>query len=123
MSNQDFYAHNGEPNPATPPADAIMQEISTEPVQFPLVMLAGGFAVHAKFMEVIRLQALDHIPLLNLDTAYEASDIVGHQFWQLLTSYETHLAGRCITYLTQRDQLPLVDLGRGTDNHKRYMRK
>jgi hypothetical protein len=123
MSNQNFDVHKGEHIPANPSADATMQETSTKPVQFPLVMLAGGFAVDAKFMEVIRLQALDHIPLLKPDTAYEAKQIVGEQFWQLFTTYETHLAGRCMTYLTQRDQLPLVDLGRGTDNHKRYMRK
>ena len=107
MSNQDFDAHKGEHIPA----------------QFPLIMLPGGFAVDAKFMEVIRLLALDHIPLLKPDTAYEAKEIVGAEYWQRLKKSETHLAGRCMTYLTQRDQLPLVDLGRGTDNHKRYMLK
>jgi hypothetical protein len=123
MSKQDFDAHKGEHNSSNPSADATLQETSTKPVQFPLVMLPGGFAVAAKFMEVIRLQALDRIPLLKPDTAYEAEQIVGEQFWQRLSKAETLQAGRCITYLTQRDQLPLVDLGRGTDNHKRYMRK
>ena len=74
-------------------------------------------------MDVIRLLALDHIPLLKPDTAYEAEEIVGAEYWQLLTTHETHLAGRCMTYLTLHDQLPLVDLGRGTDNHKRFMLK
>ena len=64
MSNQNFDAHKGEHIPANPAADATMQETTTKPVQFPLVMLPGGFAVDAKFMEVIRLLALDHIPLL-----------------------------------------------------------
>ena len=40
--------------------------------QFPLIMLPGGFAVDAKFMEVIRLLALDHVPLLKPNTEYVA---------------------------------------------------
>ena len=123
MSNQDFDAHEGERIPTNASTEATKPETDTNPVQFPLVMLAGGFAVDAKFMEVIRLQALDHIPLLKADTAYEAAGIVGEQFWNLLSKAETLQAGRCITYLTQRDQLPLVDLGKGGDNHKRYMLK
>ena len=123
MSNQNFDAHKGEHIPANPAADATMQETTAKPAQFPLIMLPGGFAVDAKFMEVIRLLALDHIPLLKPDTEYEAEEIVGAEYWQLSDEVETHLAGRCMTYLTLHDQLPLVDLGRGTDNHKRYMLK
>ncbi|QLQ25155.1 MAG: hypothetical protein HZT41_10025 [Dechloromonas sp.] len=123
MSNQNVNAHKGEDIPANSAADATMQETSTEPVQFPLVTLPGGFAADAKFMDVIRLLALDHIPLLKPDTAYEAKEIVGAEYWQLLKKSEPLLAGRCMTYLTQNNQLPLVDLGRGTDNHKRYALK
>jgi hypothetical protein len=123
MSNKDFDAHKGEHIPANPAADATLQETTTEPVQFPAVMLPGGIAADAKFMEVIRLLALDHIPLLKPGAAYKAKEIVGAEYWQLLTTHETHLAGRCMTYLTLHDQLPLVDLGRGSDNHKRYMLK
>jgi hypothetical protein len=123
MKQNDFDTHKSDDTKDAPITRAVEQDNVNQPMQFPLVMLPGGFAVDAKFMEVIRLTALDHIPQLTRNTSYEASDIVGKQFWQLLTTYETHLAGRCMTCLTQRDQLPLVDLGRGTDNHKRYMLK
>lgn len=123
MSNQNFDAQKGEHIPANPAADTTMQETSTKPVQFPLVMLPGGFAVDAKYMDVIRLLALDHIPFLKRDTAYEAEEIVGAEYWRLMTKYETQLAGRCMTHLTKTGLLPLVDLGRGTDNHMRYALK
>jgi hypothetical protein len=123
MSNHNPDAHKGE-HPLSPSREAAsLPETVTDPAQFPLVMLPGGFAVHAEFMEVIRLQALDHIPLLSRNTPYKAADVLGDQFWQLLKKAEALDAGRCIAYLTLNDQLPLVDLGKGGDNHKRYMRK
>ena len=123
MSKQNFDAYKGEHIPANPAADATMQEISTKPVQFPLVMLPGGFSADAKFMDVIRLMALDHIPLLKPGAEYEAKEIVGTEYWQLLQKSEPLLAGRCMTYLTLHDQLPLVEVEKGTDNHKRYVLK
>ena len=120
MSHHNPDAHKGEHIFAASPVAASLPATVTNPGPFPLVMLPGGFAVHPKFMEVIRLQALDHIPLLSRDRTYEAVDILGDQFWQLLKKAETLDAGRCIAYLTHTGQLPLVDLGRGTDNHRRY---
>jgi hypothetical protein len=123
MSNKDFDAHKGEHIPANPAADAPMQETTAKPEKFPLIMLPGGFAVDAKFMDVIRLLALDHIPLLMRDGDYKAKEIVGAEYWQRMKKSEPLMAGRCMTYLTLHDQLPLLDLGRGNDNHKRYMLK
>jgi len=120
MNKQEFFAHKGEHISPASSVVASLPETVTNPVQFPLVMLPGGFAVHTKFMDVIRLLALDHIPLLIRDKAYEAKQIVGADYWQLLTKAEALDAGRCIAYLTDTGQLPLVDLGRGTDNHRRY---
>jgi hypothetical protein len=120
MSNQNPDAHKGEHIFAASPVAASLPESVTNPVQFPLVMLPGGFAVHAKFMDVIRLLALDHIPLLIRDKAYEAKQIVGADYWQLLKKAEPLDAGRCIVYLTHTGQLSLVDLGKGANNHRRY---
>ena len=123
MSNENFDAHKGEHIPANPAADAPMQETTAKPEKFPLVMLPGGFAVDVKFMEVIRLLALDHIPLLMRDAEYKTKEIVGAEYWQRLKKSEPLMAGRCMTYLTLHDQLPLVEVEKGSDNHKRYMRK
>jgi len=88
-----------------------------------LVKMPGGFSVPQPLLNAVRLQAEERIPLLDPGVQYRAKDLLGKRYCEALTKPQHLQAGRCVAFLTLKDQLPLVERGRGKDNHKRYVLK
>ena len=88
-----------------------------------VVSMPGGFVVPIRFLDRVFAHARYRLPQLNQDRTYTVRKMLGKAFWDQLDDLEHRNAGRCISYLTLKGQLPLVEVDKGSDNHKRYVLK
>ena len=71
------------------------------------IQLSDGYSASSEFFNEIRLHILGRLPGLQRDRIYEAKQLAGKEFWELLYG-EQSLAGRCIPYMVSHRMLPLM---------------
>ena len=105
---------------ATPP---VLRPTATSEAENLVVSMPGGFVVPKPFLDRVFAQASTQLPQLEHGRNYTVRKMLGKAFWDQLDDLEHRNAGRCISYLTLKGQLPLVEVEKGSGNHKRYVLK
>lgn len=72
------------------------------------IQLSDNFSVAPEFYDAIRFHIQERLQHLRLHHYYEAKQLAGAEFWDLMDRGDQRLAGRCIANMVSRGLLPLA---------------
>lgn len=84
------------------------------------IFLHDSCAVSKDFYDIIRAQVEERLSFLIPGQKYTVKKICGKVFWRSLGGVEPNLAGKCVAHMVAQGDLPLISVGRSSENHQLY---
>ena len=85
-------------------------------------ILNNGCWAEVGFLNSVHNAVLGNINSLSRNRQYTAKRICGEEFWSQLDDGTRRTAGWCVSHLVATQQVPLIYVGKDSENAKKYQR-